>query len=189
MKLKEKMNGLFTKNKKWILGFIGIFIVATAGIGIYFAAEKMGEMTQEEAEAIVRDDHNGEVLSFAREWEWEFGIPSIIKMAIKTEKSYEEIEMDASSGQILRRETNHLLSSLNNPVLGNPSTSTAPAIIMPEEAIELALDEVTGSVKEIELDEEDHNIIYELEIEEGSREYNVHVDAITGSILMVSTES
>src|SRR3954452_2263845 len=178
MKLKEKVNELFMKNKKWILTFIGIFMVATAGIGIYFAAEKMGEMTQEEAEAIVRDDHNGEVLSFARDWEWEFGTPSIIKMAITTENSYEEIEMDASSGQIIRRETNHLLSTLNSPVSGESSTSTAPAIIMPEEVIQLALDKVKGNVKEIELDEEDHNIIYELEIEEGSREYNVHVDAM-----------
>jgi uncharacterized membrane protein YkoI len=186
--LKGKMNDLFTKNKKWILTFISIFMIATAGIGIYFAAEKMGEMTQEEAEAIVRDDHNGEVLSFARDWEWEFGTPSIIKMAITTENSYEEIEMDASSGQIIRRETNHLLSSLNSSVSGESSTSTAP-VIMPEEAIKLALDEVKGNVKEIELDEEDHNIIYELEIEEGSREYNVHVDAMTGSILLVSTES
>ena len=84
------------------------------------------------------------------------------------------------------REANHLLSS--SPVSGEPSASTAPAI-MPEEAIERALDEVTGNVKEIELDEEDHNLIYELEIEEGNKEYNVHVDAITGSILMVSTES
>ena len=102
MKLKEKINGLLMKNKKWILVFIGIFIVATASIGIYFTVEKMGEMTKEEAEAIVRNDHNGEVLSFAREWEWEFGTPSTIKMAIKTENSYEEIEIDASSGQILQ---------------------------------------------------------------------------------------
>jgi uncharacterized membrane protein YkoI len=186
MKLKAKINGLLMKNKKWILVFLSIFIVATAGIGVYFAVEKMGEMTKEEAEAIVRNDHNGEVLSFAREWEWEFGTPSTIKMAIKTENSYEEIEIDASSGQILSREANHLLSS--SPVAGEPSASTAPAI-MPEEAIERALDEVTGNVKEMELDEEDHNLIYELEIEEGSKEYNVHVDAITGSILMVSTES
>jgi uncharacterized membrane protein YkoI len=169
MKLKEKIKDLFTKNKKCI----------------YFTAEKLGEMTQEEAEAIVMDDHNGEVLSFARDWEWEFGNPSIIKMAIKTENSYEEIEMDASSGQIIRRETN---SSLNSPVSGESSTSIAP-VIMPEEAIRLALDEVIGNVREIELNEEDHNLIYELEIEDGSREYDVHVDATTGSLLMVSAES
>jgi uncharacterized membrane protein YkoI len=163
-------------------------MAAAASIGIYFAMEKMGEMTKEEAEAIVQNDHNGEVLSFDREWEWEFGIPSTIKMVIKTENSYEEIEMDASNGQILRRETNQLLSFIHSPVVGAPSAQAAP-VIMPEEAIERALDEVTGNVKEIDLDEEVHSIIYDLEIEEGSREYNVHVDAITGSILMVSTES
>lgn len=172
--------------KKWILSFVGIFVVSAAGIGIYFASEKMGELTQKEAEALVSD--KGEVLSFAKEWDWEFGTPSIIKMAIKTENGYEEIEMDASNGDIIRRETNHLLTSVNTTVAGASTTSTAP-VIMPEEAIKLALDEVKGSVKEIELDEDDHRLIYELEIEEGKREYNVHVDAMTGSILMVSTES
>ena len=187
MKLREKVKDVFTKNKKWIVAVIGIFIVVIASVGIYFTAEKLAEMTQEEAEAIVLDDHKGEVLSFERDWEWEFGTPSIINMVIKTENSYEEIEMDASSGQIIHRETNHLLSSLNNPVSGKSSTDAAPAIL-PEDAIKLALDEVTGNVKDIELDEEDDNTIYEIEIEEGNREYNVHVDATTGSILLVSTE-
>lgn len=185
MKLKEKMNDLLTKNKKWILALVSIFIVATAGIGIYFTMEKMSEMTKEEAEALVRNDHNGEVLSFARDWEWEFGTPSTIKMAIKTDNRYEEIEMDASNGQILRREVNHPVSS--SPVTVGSSTPTAAAIT-PEKAIELALNEVSGNVKEIELDEENYNLIYELEIEEGSKEYNVHVDAITGTVLMVSAE-
>ena len=188
MKLKEKIKDLFTDNKKWILAFIGILIVTTVSIGIYFTTEKLGEMTQEEAEAIVLNEHNGEVLSFARDWEWEFGTPSIINMFIKTENGYQEIEMDASNGQIIHRETNHLLSTLNSPISGKSSTPTALAI-MPEEAIKLALDEVTGNIIEIELDEENHKMIYDLEIEEGSREYNVHVDAMTGSILLVSTES
>ncbi|HEY9577223.1 MAG TPA: PepSY domain-containing protein [Pseudobacillus sp.] len=221
MKLKEKMNGLFKKNEKWILAFISMFIVATAGlgiyIGIYFTAEKAGEMTREEAEAVVREDFDGEVLSFERDWEWELGSPSIMKMTIKTDNNYEEIEMDASNGKILRREADHILSSLNSPVTGESSStapavmpdvakessSTAPAVmpdvakkssstvpaIVPEEAIELALDKVTGDVKEIELDAENHKMVYEIEIEEGSREHNVHVDAMTGSILMVGTES
>jgi len=188
MKLKQKMNDLMTKNKKWILSIISIFIVTIAGVGIYFATEKMGEMSQEEVETIVRDDYNGEVLSFAREWEWEFGTPSTIEMNIKTENSYEEIEMDASNGQILHREINQVLTPLNSSAEGEASASFVPAIT-PEEAIKLALGEVTGTVKEIELDEENNKMIYELEIENGKSEYNIHIDASTGSILMVSTES
>ncbi|MFC7686088.1 PepSY domain-containing protein [Ureibacillus sp. GCM10028918] len=183
------MNKLLVNSKKWVIGFTGIFLVAVIGIGIYFAAEKMGELTQKEAEALVRD--KGEVLSFAKEWDWEFGTPSIITMNVKTETGYEEIEMDASNGDIIRRETNHLLTSasVNNPAAGASATTSTAPVIMPEEAIKLALGEVKGNVKEIELDEDDQHLIYELEIEEGNREYNVHVDAMTGSILMVSTES
>lgn len=203
MKLKEKMSGWFKKKEKWMLTFVGMLILATAGvgiyIGIYFTAEKMGEMTQKEAEAIIREELNGEVLSFEREWE--FGTPSIIKMTIKTEKNYEDIEMDASNGQILRREAEYVLSSLDSHVAEESSStiptvmsnvaeehSSATPVIMPEEAIELALEKVTGNVKDIELDEENHNMIYEVEIEEGSKEHNVHVDAMSGSILMVDTE-
>ncbi|MDN4495241.1 PepSY domain-containing protein [Ureibacillus aquaedulcis] len=183
------MNKVLVNSKKWIFGFVGIFVVAVVGVGIYFAAEKMGELTQKEAEALVSD--KGEVLSFAKEWDWEFGTPSIIKMAVKTETGYEEIEMDASNGDIIRRETNHLLTSasVNSTSSGASATTPSAPVIMPEEAIKLALAEVKGNVVEIELDEEDHYLIYELEIEEGNREYNVHVDAMTGSILVVDTES
>ncbi|WP_306009663.1 PepSY domain-containing protein [Bacillus sp. MMSF_3328] len=183
------MKEVLMKYKKWILGFAGVFAAAVIGVGIYFAAEKMGEITQKEAEALMRDN-DGEVLSFAREWDWEFGSPSTIEMAVKTEGSYEEIEMDASNGEILRREKKYLEASANSPVSveSAAAASTAPGIT-PEEAIKLALEEVKGNVKEIELDDEERRLIYELEIEEGKREYNVHIDAMTGSVLMVSTES
>lgn len=188
MKLKQKMNELVKKNKKWILSIMSIFIITLAGVGIYFATEKLGEMSQKEAETIVRDEYKGEVLSFAREWEWEFGAPSVIEMNIKTEDSYEEIEMDATSGQILHREVNQVLPSSNSESEGKAAASFVPAIT-PEEAIKLALGEVPGDVKEIELDEENNQMIYELEIVDGKSEYDVHVDATTGSLLKVSTES
>jgi uncharacterized membrane protein YkoI len=183
------MKEVLRKYKKWILSVAGVCAAAVIGVGIYFAAEKMGEMTQKEAEAMVRDN-NGEVLSFAREWDWEFGTPSTIEMAVKTEDSYEELEMDASNGEIIRRETKYLPASENSaaPEESSAAASAAPEIT-PEEAIKVALEEVKGNVKEIELDDEDQRLIYELEIQEGKREYDVHIDAMTGSVLMVSTES
>lgn len=70
---------------------------------------------------------------------------------------------------------------MNSSAEGEASALVAPAIT-PEEAIKLAVGEVTGNVKEIELDEENNRMIYELEIEDGNREYNVHVGASTESL-------
>lgn len=81
-----------------------------------------------------------------------------------------------------------MMTPLSSAAEGEASTSFFPAIT-PEEAIKLALGEVTGNVKKIELEEENNKMIYELEIQDGKSEYNVHIDASTGSLLLVSTES
>jgi uncharacterized membrane protein YkoI len=61
-------------------------------------------------------------------------------------------------------------------------------VISVERAIEIALEQFSGEVDEVELEEEDGRLIYEIEIEKGDDEAEVEIDAYTGEVLVVSIE-
>ncbi|WP_252311260.1 PepSY domain-containing protein [Sinobaca sp. H24] len=56
-----------------------------------------------------------------------------------------------------------------------------------DDAKSIALEEVGGgSVTDIELDEDDGRVLYEMEIESSQGEVDVDVDARTGEIIVIS---
>lgn len=62
------------------------------------------------------------------------------------------------------------------------------AIISSEEAKEIALKQFSGTVSELELDEEDGTMIYEIEIVDGNKEANIEINAYTGNVIVIETE-
>ena len=74
---------------------------------------------------------------------------------------------------------------------GTVSAETAAAVagLTEEQVIELALMEVPGTVEEVELDDDDGMLVYEIEILGTSgREYEVEIAADTGILLDIQTE-
>lgn len=61
-------------------------------------------------------------------------------------------------------------------------------VINTQKAIDIALNEFSGHVTDIELDEEDGRLIYEIEIESGEDEAEFEIDAYTGEILMIDID-
>lgn len=61
-------------------------------------------------------------------------------------------------------------------------------VIDVDKAKEIALEQFSGEVDEVELEEEDGRLIYEIEIENGEDEAEVEIDAYTGDVLVVSIE-
>ncbi|MFD2133984.1 PepSY domain-containing protein [Pseudogracilibacillus auburnensis] len=58
-----------------------------------------------------------------------------------------------------------------------------------EEATKIALEEVPGTVKEMELDDEDHLFVFEFEIlSKDGKEYDVKIDAQTGKVMKVELD-
>lgn len=92
-------------------------------------------------------------------------------MEKKKEKKEEPIEEETPSSQ-------------NTEEVKN-SEEKKPAIISQEEAIDAALAEFQGTVEEIELDEDDGKLKYEIEMVDGSTEAELEVDAYTGKVMMV----
>ncbi|WHY62930.1 PepSY domain-containing protein [Cytobacillus firmus] len=61
-------------------------------------------------------------------------------------------------------------------------------IISEQNAIEIAEKEVNGMMKEIEIDEDDGQILYEVELQSKKGEADVDIDAETGKVLKVELD-
>ena len=57
-----------------------------------------------------------------------------------------------------------------------------------EEVSKIALQQFSGEIDEIELDEENGRLIYEIEIERGEQEAEIEIDAYTGEIIVIEIE-
>jgi uncharacterized membrane protein YkoI len=64
----------------------------------------------------------------------------------------------------------------------------AENIISEQKAIEIAEQEVNGTMKEIELDEDDGQILYEIELKTNKGEADVDIDAVSGKVLKVELD-
>src|SRR5690625_2293078 len=63
--------------------------------------------------------------------------------------------------------------------------STAISI---DEAVDIALSKFTGQVTEVEVEEEDGRLIYEVEIESGEEEAEIEIDAHTGEVIVIEID-
>ncbi|WP_170875214.1 PepSY domain-containing protein [Virgibacillus pantothenticus] len=61
-------------------------------------------------------------------------------------------------------------------------------VINEEKATELALEKFSGSLDELELDEDDGRLVYEVKIVNGEDEAEITIDAFTGEILFTEIE-
>lgn len=62
------------------------------------------------------------------------------------------------------------------------------ALIDINEASKIALREFAGTITEVELDEDDGRLIYEIEIEAGDQEAEIEIDAHTGEVLVIEID-
>lgn len=62
------------------------------------------------------------------------------------------------------------------------------AIISRETAMEKALAEFSGTVEEVELDEDNGKLRYEVEVVNGEMEAEIEVDAYTGKVIMIEID-
>ncbi|HLR52131.1 MAG TPA: PepSY domain-containing protein [Candidatus Avamphibacillus sp.] len=70
----------------------------------------------------------------------------------------------------------------------NQNNNDKKALMDTSEASEIALNEFSGTITDLELDEEDGRLIYEIEIEDGEQEAEMEIDAHTGEILVIEID-
>ncbi|WP_194842069.1 PepSY domain-containing protein [Gracilibacillus salitolerans] len=100
------------------------------------------------------------------------------ELEIITEKAEVELEINAKSGEIVYISVDEDEAEAKQ----KRSSDNMKSKISTDEARSIALDKYSGTIKELELDEDDGRHIYEIEIRTDKGEVELEIDARTGEI-------
>ncbi|MDQ0881621.1 PepSY domain-containing protein [Peribacillus sp. V2I11] len=142
-----------------------------AGTAVY--AVNKGNLSEDEAVKMISEKLGGEVTQFEKDWDQ----PMTYEMTVKTKEGYQDVDVDAEKGEILSQE----MEDGDDEDMSTQAVEAAK--ISSDQAEKIALKAVDGQVTDAELDSENGTLVYELEIKQGLKEYDVVVDATTGKIL------
>ena len=100
-----------------------------------------------------------------------------------------DLDMDAVTGKVLKNDKS-ADDKDDKEDLDDNSTKieSSKVAITREAAIKTALIEATGTVTDVELEKDDTQIFYKIEVEDGTKEVEVKVDANTGEVLSVDED-
>lgn len=106
----------------------------------------------------------------------------VYEVEVESESVSYELDINATSGEIVKKEVDDKKLS----VVKSDEKVTAKNnknYISAKEAIAIAIKHSPGTVKDVELDDDDNRPHFEIEIKDGKYEYEIKIDAITGEIL------
>lgn len=181
--------------KKKTIMITSVLAVGLIGIAGYTASasfEKGNPEVKNEAIRIIEEEQGGQVTEV--EYEHDDGQSKYEIEYNKDGESY-EVDVDANSGKVMKteiddRDDDDWDDDRNDDrdddvKKANNNGKKQSNIISTNKAIEIALQKQAGQVTEVELDEDDGKLIYEIEIETKKGEVEIEIDAKTGKILKV----
>ncbi|MGY3312092.1 putative membrane protein YkoI [Peribacillus simplex] len=166
--------GIIQKKKVILTVSIASVLLFGGAAGTAVYAVNKSALSEDEAIKMISEKLGGKVTQFEKDWDQ----PMTYEMTVKTNEGYQDVEVDAEKGEILSRE-------MEDEDDEDMSTQQAVEIakISMDQAEKSALKEVEGQVTDAELDSENGILVYELEINQGQKEYDVVIDATTGKVL------
>ncbi|MBP1968639.1 putative membrane protein YkoI [Virgibacillus natechei] len=194
---------------------IGAMVGAVVlGLGIYQsdASQANPELSTDEILQMVTDQYPGTITEMEMEKD---GNRAVYEVEIENDGKEYEIKLDGSSGEVLNvkereisnnieiaekdddaddrndnqgTKTNNNNDSQDDGNNDENSSKTNNTVIDLGKAEEIALNEFDGQITELELDEDDGRLMYEIEIEDGEDEAEIEIDAYTGEILVIEID-
>ncbi|MDQ0860618.1 PepSY domain-containing protein [Bacillus sp. V2I10] len=132
--------------------------------------EENPAISEAEAKKIAEEIYRGNVQALTLQ-------RKIYSITVLTKTEQIKLEMNADTGKI----TSEDKSSIEK--------NTQHVKLTEEQAKKIALAEVNGKIEDIDLEEEDDSVFYEVEIESGQQEATIQIDAFTGKVLSVAIEN
>ena len=148
---------------------------------------KQAKITEEEATKAALEKVPGTVKEV--ELEDEDGTIVYGIEVVSTDGTQKEVKVDAKTGKVVKVEDDDEKDGEKKDEEENPVELAKQAKITEEEATKAALEKVPGTVKQVELEDEDGTIVYGIEVvsTDGTQK-DVKVDAKTGKIVKVEAD-
>ncbi|RCW77193.1 PepSY domain-containing protein [Saliterribacillus persicus] len=201
------------KNKKFIT-IMGIILLIGGILAIFQLSSNSASayLSEKEAKTKAQEQFAGDVVEIELDEE---NNRKVYEIEIHGETHEYELKLDAESGEILKLEekphtntvkeknsktTEKPTSSSETNEANKPSTEKRDdtddqgktidinTLISKEKAKEIALKEADGTITDIELDEDDGRMLYEIEMDTDTNEVDIEIDAYTGEILSISMD-
>lgn len=190
-----------------------VAIASVLGFGIYHsnAAQAHPELSEEDIRALVSEQYPGTIT----EVDIDKGFNKVVyEVEVESDGKEFEIKLDGNTGEVLKLEEKEVRNKNNSSELtikekekqddktkddnaddkkkedvkADKSKDKKKVAISYEEAKKIALAEFDGTIKELELDEDDDRLIYEVEVKSKNGEAEMEIDAYTGEIISISID-
>ena len=175
--------------KKVLIPVLAVAVLAGGGFTIanaqgQAALAKQAKITQDEAINAALEKVPGTVEEV--ELEDEKGTIVYEIELVSTDGTEHEVEVDAQTGEVLKVEADDDDEENEEEDSQNQAELAKQAKITEDEAINTALEKVPGTVNEVELEDENGTMVYEIEVlSTDGTEQEVKVDAQTGEVIKV----
>ncbi|HEY4601000.1 MAG TPA: PepSY domain-containing protein [Cerasibacillus sp.] len=195
-------------NKKMMITVSAAVIALILGVGIYQsnASQDEPKLSSDDIKALVTEQYPGEITELELEKE---NNKVVYEVEVKTNDKEYDLKLDGNTGEVLKLKEKCMTTRTDKPK--NESVKQKQkeinkakpqqqqpkqqqkrerkrTIIDHSEAADIALKEFPGEVESIELDEDDGQLIYEVEVKNGHQEADIEIDACTGEILLIDLD-
>ncbi len=173
-------------NKKWVI--IPTLLLAIGGGAVlaqtdYFeAALANPTVTASQAKEIALKEVNGDVISLEFDGD---DLQPHYEIDVMKDHEKVELQIDAASGavQVTERETIKTIKQNIAQAVSSVVPVAKTAALSQQQAIDIALAKAAGTVTDVELDDDDNELVYEIEIRNGNMEYDFKIDANSGAVI------
>lgn len=185
-------------NKKMKITIGAVAVAAVLGFGIIQSSASQVDPTlsTDEIRNLVADQYPGTITELELE---EDSNKAIYEVEIVGKDKEYQLTLDGDSGEVLhlnekglsdhsKEKSDEGETKGDNKSNNTVEKSLKDVKVTMKKAEEIALKEFDGTVTDIDLDEDDGLLIYEVEVHNGKKEAEIEIDAVTGKVIVVSIE-
>ncbi|AUJ25095.1 MULTISPECIES: PepSY domain-containing protein [Virgibacillus] len=160
---------------------------AILGTGVYYsnADEATPKLDGDKIKSMVQEQYDGQITEFELETDRH---KAVYEVEVTNKNVEYDLELDGDSGEVLKENKKEINQTKNGNSEQAQINAVKEELISMEEAKSIAKKQFDGKVMSMELDEDDNQFIYEIELRNGKKEAEFEIHAENGEILKQEIE-